>query len=726
MVSPIFKGGFGVTKIEAVSLNGEAVAFFSPGAFAGAPSGFDALDYLSRRQVTGWSTVPVMPPAPLLPERLHNDVTPSLDMVLKLGKPGPNEENALPAANLLLHPTETPDTIDNWEFVGSVMPIAEGQGFKEKVLTQYESTSASFCNVLLGSTGVEPLVAEAVGVSSLELYEFDRGCDGRPKSLALVGLNNEGKAKLLNRECDSSIGDQIYAPVNGSVFNAVSTDGGEVFFTVCVSGNESVPSSPHQLFVRLGGSKTLEISRPREPGCVANSASGEVPCDGAASRPSADFAGASEDGSKVYFTTNAPLAESDKDAGNDVYMASIGCPVDKPGCGVVEREVTSLTQVSRDPSAGQATEVQGVVRVAPDGSRVYYVARGIPIEQNSIDVFESENRPVPRVGADNLYEYDSSSGTTAFIGDLCSGTELSGTVEDVGCPSTAGTDEPLWTGSVEGNAQTAATDGRFLVFATYAQLRKSDTNAVKDVYRFDADTGLLLRVSGGEGGYDSDGNHGVFGENGEALGASITPGHHGGGLLEQYELDSRAISEDGSRVVFMSAAPLSPQASNGLENAYEWHEDGVGGEGNVSLISSGGSVEPVTEVVISPDGTNVYFNTTEGLVPQDVDGALDIYDARLGGGFPQQQAERRPCEGDACQGPLTNPTPLLVPGSVAQSPGGNFAAPTKQPAKPKKTKAKKKTKRKKKTKAKRARGKKARKATGRFGRVEKTVVRSGR
>jgi hypothetical protein len=169
-------------------------------------------------------------------------------------------------------------------------------------------------------------------------------------------------------------------------------------------------------------------------------------------------------------------------------------------------------------------------------------------------------------------------------------------------------------------------------------------------------------------------------------------------LLEQYELDNRAISEDGSRIVFASAEPLSPVASSGQENVYEWH-DGPG-EGSVSLVSAGGFVGPAYEhVAISANGLSVFFVTTVGLVPQDTDGAPDIYDARLEGGFPPQSAERRPCEGDACQGPLTNPAPLLIPGSVSQTPGGNYTAP--------KQKIKKKTKHKTRSKTKKTHGRRA-------------------
>ena len=42
--------------------------------------------------------------------------------------------------------------------------------------------------------------------------------------------------------------------------------------------------------------------------------------------------------------------------------------------------------------------------------------------------------------------------------------------------------------------------------------------------------------------------------------------------------------------------------------------------------------------------------------------------------FVSPPAPTQPCSGDACQGPLSNPTPLLVPGSVSQASGENLAA----------------------------------------------------
>jgi hypothetical protein len=693
MVSPPFKGGFGALGIEGVASDGESVAYYSPGVFAGAPTGPFQPDYLARRGATGWSTRPLLPPASLLSLVRGVDLSPSLDSVLVHGQPGPSSENPLPIEDYFVHEPSSPDTEAGW---GS--PFAE---VKTEEISSIEEMDAdpSFCHILLQSFEY-PLLPEGNGD---QLYELNRGCGTETRGLAFVGVNNQDS--LINRDCGVDGGVRKYALNGENTFNAVNVDGSETFFTDCLSDSSTVPSSPHQLFVRLGGSRTVEVSRPLVEEGSKNRFCGEVPCEEAARRGSAEFQGASEDGSRVFFTAplkagQAPLVPGDTDASDNLYMAGIGCPEGTPECGASEREVRGLAEVSHDPNGG-AADVQGVLRVAPDGQRAYFVAEGDLLTGAQQQALEGEDRMVPHVGAENLYVYDNggeeAEGSIQFIGDLCSGHELSGSVQDVRCPA-SGSDESLWTTNFA-EAQTAAADGRFLVFATYAQLTGEDTNAARDVYRYDASTGVLERISGGEGGYDANGNGG-------ALGSTIMAGNHGDGqfgkpVRSQFEMNDRAISEDGSRIVFLSAEPLSPMVTNGLTNAYEWRESADGVGGSVSLVSSGTGEQPVEDAVVSPDGRNIFFDTTVGLVPQDTDGAPDIYDARLGEGFPASSTgELRPCEGDACQGPLTTPAPLLVPGSIAQAPGGNYSSPSPTKASSGKHKPKKK---KKKGKAKRAR-----------------------
>jgi hypothetical protein len=197
-------------------------------------------------------------------------------------------------------------------------------------------------------------------------------------------------------------------------------------------------------------------------------------------------------------------------------------------------------------------------------------------------------------------------------------------------------------------------------------------------------------------------------------------------------MGTRAISEDGSRIVFVTAAPLSVDAINGQENVYVWHKEPGWAEGRVSMLSSGSSLTSDKFPVMTPSGRDVFFDTTAGLVPQDTEGDLDVYDARIGGGFPAQPAEREQCSSDACQGALTNPAPLFVPGSISQAPGENLSPPPLQRAAaktaPKLTRAQQLT-RALKACAKRPKSKRSacrRRARKRYGKAGSSAVRGGR
>ena len=379
MVSPVFKGGYGVIDIEAVPAGGDSVAYYSPGAFAGAPSGLDPIDYVAHRGASGWVTTPVMPPDALLPDINAVDVSSSLDSVVALGKPGPNVESASlegTEVEFLLHSTGLLDTDAAWEVGGMALQTLPP---KPKVYEpRYEGASADLCHLLFINAAEnigkeDPLLPEAVHTLN-QLYDLDTGCGGEPASLRLVAVNDKGKAISPLCAVDAGIrGD--YIGEHESAYNAIAGDGSEIFFTTCIGkGVVEERHTHHQLFVRLGGSRTLEVSKPLEEAetCVE-----VTPCKKAALRPSADFVGASEDGSRVFFTTTAPLVPGDTDVSRDLYMATIGCPSSEPECEVSAREITSLVQVSRAPNAGETAEVQGVVRVAPDGKRVYFVARGV-------------------------------------------------------------------------------------------------------------------------------------------------------------------------------------------------------------------------------------------------------------------------------------------------------------------------------------------------------------
>jgi len=145
------------------------------------------------------------------------------------------------------------------------------------------------------------------------------------------------------------------------------------------------------------------------------------------------------------------------------------------------------------------------------------------------------------------------------------------------------------------------------------------------------------------------------------------------------------MSADGVRVFFDTPDPLVPQDINGKRDVYEWEEQGVGScpvghtGGCVYLVSSGAGPSESFFVDNSESGSDVFFATADELVPGDTDHGYDIYDARVGGGFPQPPVAAG-CFGDACQGPLGAAMLSTAPGGSATLTGSaDIATPAPRP-----------------------------------------------
>jgi hypothetical protein len=136
---------------------------------------------------------------------------------------------------------------------------------------------------------------------------------------------------------------------------------------------------------------------------------------------------------------------------------------------------------------------------------------------------------------------------------------------------------------------------------------------------------------------------------------------------ERAVYSARALSDDGNRLFFNSFDSLVPRDTNGSQDVYQWEAQGTGScqkaGGCVSLISSGSSSGRSEFVDASADGSEVFFETSSSLVSHDP-GLVDIYSARVGGGFPPPPPPANPCVGDACQ---TAPVPAPVPTPASAS-----------------------------------------------------------
>ncbi len=330
--------------------------------------------------------------------------------------------------------------------------------------------------------------------------------------------------------------------------------------------------------------------------------------------PSGAFWGASQDGSKAFVSNGA----------GELLMDVIDS---EPGHEAIS-ETVPITL---------GAEAKLVVS-SDDGSHVYFTSTSVLAGPNG-------QGNTAEAGASNLYVYDTITRKTAFIA-----TAEVDTTGDNG-------------GEVNYEAQTTP-DGRFLVFTTRARLTSDDTDTAADVYRYDAETGEIVLVSVGEDGHDDNGNNSAF----DARIAAPVEGQEGVNAINMWRLDTRAISDDGSVIVFSTAEPLSTRAVNGNVNIYVWHE------GRVGMISTGLSQTSDELPVVSQSGRDIFFVTSQDILPQDSDGLPDIYDARIDGGFPEPPVPAGGCSGDTCQGPPSVPSLLSAPASATFFGLGNPAA----------------------------------------------------
>jgi hypothetical protein len=382
-----------------------------------------------------------------------------------------------------------------------------------------------------------------------------------------------------------------------------------IFMSGCSGGSGAdVP----QVWARVAGSATVAVS-----GSECTRSAGDLGgvCNGVAG---AGYGGRSADGSRVFFTTSQQLVNGDTDAGADLYACDLPSGVPVP-VGAAN-PCASLTQVSVTEGSAR---VENVVGVSDDGDRVYFVAQGVLGDNLGVDGLGPATAADASFGQEphNLYVWQRDgghpAGQTRFVARLA------------GSSGYVGND--LGSGQV-------TPDGRYLLFVTANQLVKSgpgaDEDSARDAYRYDAVTHTMVRVSTS-----------VSGSGGNGPGADV---------LLVY--NSSSMTVDGSTVIFDSAEALSVVDTDGVTDVYRWRD------GQVSLISAGGG----RSVGITPSGRDIFFETEVPVLAADSDPNNDIYDARIGGGFPAAQTV--PCSGDGCQGPLSQSPPLAGPSSVV--PGG--------------------------------------------------------
>jgi hypothetical protein len=217
----------------------------------------------------------------------------------------------------------------------------------------------------------------------------------------------------------------------------------------------------------------------------------------------------------------------------------------------------------------------------------------------------------------------------------------------------ADADQQNWAGlgePLKGYTARATPDGRHLVFQSIKALTGYRSEGHIEIYKWDEGDGVLRCVSCGKPGTEAKGDASL-------LAHPSDPGNVVNTVDEAAQTaESRSLTTDGSRVFYQTTDSLVPRDVNGVSDVYKYEA------GRNYLISSGTNPRPSEILDNSADGRDIFFSTAESLVPRDIDGgAGDIYDAREEGGFPEGAPEGS-CTGGDCQATST-PPPFSPPAS---------------------------------------------------------------
>jgi hypothetical protein len=315
---------------------------------------------------------------------------------------------------------------------------------------------------------------------------------------------------------------------------------------------------------------------------------------------------ASDDGSVMYFA----LATGE----TGVYRRADG-----------QTTAISVSRIVGDPTTPQPGRVMGA---SQDGDAVVFVSGRL--------------LPEASAGRDNLYRYRAGDDSLTYLGTLAvtdPSSQVLGVSDDArivyfydGANTVVWDDGVLHTVTPENPVPNdfTSTSGRYLAWL----------GLDGDIHRYDAVSDSTVCVS-----CRADGSPG--GDN------TLTE------WLRVISNRRPIVVNDQGAVFFTTTTRLVAADRNGSRDVY-MYDNGV-----AKLISPGNGAFDANYADSSEDGRDVFFTTAQGLVGQDVDNQLDVYDARVGGGFPgQSAAPPAPCQKATC-GP-TGSGPTVSPPVVEQ------------------------------------------------------------
>jgi hypothetical protein len=481
---------------------------------------------------------------------------------------------------------------------------------------RFAGASADFGHVLFESPynltnepGISPIPLRT------KLFEWDHG------TVRFVGVLPDGSDALISLAGQGATR-QAYTP------HVISEDGRRIFFTSLLEGS---------VYMRLDHETTVQLNASERTDCGI-SKSGEVPkvppaCTGA---PEPDPGGpqpatywdASSNGSRVFFTTSEALTDSAPlNSEPKLYMYDTSKPDSDPH---------NLTLLSVDSEPADGAEVRGVMGASEDGHYVYFIALGQLVA----------GLPNPETVCGGFYCYGVylwHDGVVSYIGAIFSSNVQVDALQEVTDPTESRVTpdgKHLLFMSTNGAGLTGYDQGEN--GACQSTLPGQDEgltgSGCVELYVYSADDGHLSCASCNPSGA-------------QATGDALTQARAHGGGSSTTSVVNRALSDGGRRVFFTSGDALVPQDTNGKLDAYEYDV----ATGTVHLLSSGSDPSDSYFMNANGNGDEAFILTRQRLVGWDTDSAYDLYDVRVGGGFPEPAAPRPVCVDGECRGPLGPP-----------------------------------------------------------------------
>jgi Tol biopolymer transport system component len=393
-----------------------------------------------------------------------------------------------------------------------------------------------------------------------------------------------------------------------ATFEKTNIEGTLVFFSTEESLVETDTDRRTDVYMRNLVTGTTTLVSIGEAGCAPACGNGA---------DDAGFAGASADGSKVFFVSEERLASADTDSSVDIYVRNLSS------------ETTSSVSAGSSscaPGCGNGAFDVALRGTSPDGSHAYFTTA----------------EPLSGADTDSVVDIYARNLTSEVTTLVSQGGE--------GCAPSCGNgvQVPVFQGSSE--------SGSRVFFSTDEPLVGADKDTATDIYARDLPTGPTILISGGSSltltasfaAATADGLH-VFFTTAESLVAEDEDSANDvyewrGGTLDLVTSAAcasacgatfNAVSADAKTVLFSTAEKLSGEDTDSSVDIYAQE---VGGGAPV-LVSRGtgcggcgnGSDDARFDRA-SADATHVVFTTPEVLSPEDNDGEDDIYARDLSGG----------------------------------------------------------------------------------------------